>query len=153
MESVTVWRGAAYRHRQPRLGAVACPRCGSQRVAFRQWRRRVVEYPDPEQPTYLVLRLPKYACAESTCPRRYFTPPVAEAAPYAHTSRVLQRTATRQYRRGKAALREVAEELREGWHTRTGKSSVLRWHRATLAADCPAPWQSRHMAPVKVPAA
>jgi Transposase/zinc-finger of transposase IS204/IS1001/IS1096/IS1165 len=141
MESVTVWRGAVYRHveRPTPLGPVACPSCGTREVAFRSWRRRAVEHPDAEQPTYLVLKLGKYACRRPGCPRKYFTPEVAEAAPRARASRPLQRAAARLYRRGKAALRDVAGELRELWHTGTGKSSVLRWHRATLGADCPRP--------------
>jgi transposase-like protein len=83
--------------------------------------------------------VPKYACRAPDCPRKYFTPPAAEAAPRARTSRRLQQTAVRRYRRGAAALRDVAGQLREDFHTGTGKSSVLRWHRATLAGDCPRP--------------
>jgi transposase len=116
-----------------------CPVCGTDRVHFHSWRRRAVEHPDPDQPTYLVLQLAKYACAQPTCPRQYFTPPVPEAAPHARTSRRLQQTAAGLYRRGKAALREVAEDVRTYLHTRTSKSGVLRWHRQRVAADYPRP--------------
>jgi transposase len=141
MESVTVWRGAVYRHvEQPtRVGPLACPACGSRRVAFHSVRRRSVEHPDADRPTYLVLRLAKYACANPACARKYFTPPVAEAAPYARTSRRLRQTAVGLYRRGAAALRAIAGDLRAFWHTGTGKSSVLRWHQQALAADYPRP--------------
>jgi hypothetical protein len=141
MESVTLWRGAAYRHveRPTPVGPVACPACGTRRVALHSWRRRVVEHVDAERPTYLVLKLAKYACEEPACARRYFTPAVAEAAPRARTSRRLQATAVRLYRGGKAALRDVAGQLRELWQTGTGKSAVARWHRASLAADYPTP--------------
>jgi Transposase len=98
-----------------------------------------VEYPDAERPAYLVLPVAKYACAAPACERKYFTPPIAEAARYAHTSRGLQRTAVGLYRRGKAALRDVERDLREFWHAGTGKSSVLRWHRQTVADDFPRP--------------
>jgi hypothetical protein len=86
-----------------------------------------------------VLQVAKYACHAAACPRKYFTPASAEAPPHAHTSRALQHVAARQYRRGKLALRDVERQLREDFHTGTGKSSVLRWHHATLAADCPRP--------------
>jgi Transposase len=108
-------------------------------VSFHSWRRRVVEHPDAEQPTYLVLPLAKYACEDPACARKYFTPPIPEAAPHARTSRRLQQTAAGLYRRGKAALREVAGDLRAFWHTGTGKSGVLRWHRQAIAADSPRP--------------
>jgi hypothetical protein len=113
------------------------PACGSEwpQLAFHSWRRRTVEHLGADQPTYLVLQVAKYACHAPACPRKYFTPATTEAAPHAHTSHAVQRVATRQYRRGKLALREVARQLREDFHTRTGKSSVLRWHHATLAAD------------------
>jgi hypothetical protein len=147
VQSVTLCGGAAYYHeRRPTLeGPPRCPTCGGGReaVAFHSWRRRVVEHLGTEQPTYLVLPVPKYACRAPACPRKYFTPPVAEAAPRAHTSRALQRAAARQYRRGKLALRDVARQLREDFHTGTGKSSVLRWHLATLPADCPCPERLR----------
>jgi transposase len=143
VQSVTLCGGAAYSHAgQPTLaGPPRCPACGAGReqLAFHSWRRRVVQHLGVERPTYLVLRVPKYACRRPECPRQYFTPPVAEAAPYAHTSRRLQQTAAQQYRRGKLALRDVARQLREDFHTGTGKSSVLRWHRATLRADHPRP--------------
>ena len=141
MESVTIWRGAVYRQvEEPRpLGPHSCPVCGGQRVVLHSWRHRTVEHLDAEQPSYLVLRLAKYACRNPACQRKYFTPPVAEAAPYAHTSRRLQQTATRLYRWGKAALRDVEGQLRELWHTGTGKSSVLRWHQRTAAQDFPRP--------------
>jgi len=108
-------------------------------VAFRSWRHRTVEHPDAERPTYLVLRVGKYLCGNPACPRTSFTPPIAEAAPYAHTSRRLQRVAAGLYRRGKAALRDVEADLREFWQTGTGKSSVLRWHQQALADDFPRP--------------
>lgn len=129
-----------YRHVRPGLAAAArCPACGTARVSFHSWRRRAVEHPDPDQPTYLVLRVAKYACEQAACARKSFTPPIAEAAPHARTSRRLQQTAAGLYRRGKAALREVADDLRTYFHTGTGKSGVLRWHRQTVAADCPRP--------------
>jgi hypothetical protein len=112
-------------------------------VSFHSWRRRLVEHPDPDQPTMLVLPLGKYACAELACPRKYFTPPLAEAAPHARTSRRLQQVAVGQYRRGKAALREVQADLRAFWHTGTGKSSVLRWHQQSVGQDYPRPEQLR----------
>lgn len=143
MQSVTLCGGAAYYHaRQPTLaGPVQCPTCGSGReqLAFHSWRRRVVEHLGVEQPTYLVLPVPKYACRATGCPRKYFTPPIADAAPHAHTSRHLQQVVARSYRRGKVALRDVEVQVREDFHTGTGKSSVLRWHRATLAPDFPRP--------------
>ena len=143
MQSVTLCGGVAYYHeRRPTLeGPVQCPTCGRGRehLAFHSWRQRVVEHLGIERRTYLVLSVPKYACRAPACPRKYFTPPIAEAAPHAHTSRVLQQVAVRRYRRGKPALREVAREVREDFHTGTGKSSVLRWHHATLATDCPRP--------------
>ena len=144
MESVTLCGGVAYHHVRPTLdGPVRCPACGGERethaVAFHSWRRRIVVHLGLEQPTSLVLQVPKYACRVTTCPRKYFLPPVAEVAPRARTSRRLQQTAVRRYRRGTAALREVAQQMREDFHTRTGKSSVLRWHHATLAVDCPRP--------------
>jgi hypothetical protein len=141
MESVTVLRGVVYRHIQHpgRMGTLACPDCGGARVSFHSFRTRMVEHPDVEMPCYLVLRLSKYACAEPECPRRYFTPPVAEAAPYAHTSRGLQRTAKGLYRRGKNSLVDVQAQMRALLHTGTGKSSVLRWHQGGLEADYPRP--------------
>lgn len=129
-----------YRHVRPRPSAPPrCPACGTARVRFHSWRRRSVEHPDVDRPTYLVLRLAKYACDEPACARKYFTPPIPEAAPHARTSRRLQQAAAGLYRRGKAALRDVAGDLRAFWHTGTGKSSVLRWHRQALAADYPRP--------------
>src|SRR5215212_6386007 len=140
MESVTLWRGTVYRHREPTvLGPLACPACGIPSGARRSSRARLVEHPDAEQPTYLVLPVAKYSCANPACPRKYFTPPIREAAPYAHTSRSLQQMATFVYRQGRAPLRGVAAECQTQWHTRTGKSSVLRWHQATLAHDFPRP--------------
>ena len=142
MQSVTLCGGVIYHHVRATVeGPVRCPTCGRGRegLAFHHWRRRTVEHVGVEQPTYLVLQVPKYACPAATCPRKYFTPPIAEAAPRAHTSRALQRLATRHYRRGNATLREVAGQLRADFHTGTGKSSVLRWHHATLATDCPRP--------------
>ena len=141
MESVTIWRGAVYRHveRPTPAGPLRCPACGTERVAFHSWRRRAVEHVDAERPTYLVLKLAKYACGNPACARKYFTPPVAEAEAHARTSRRLQAVATGLYRRGTAALREVAGQLREFWHTGTGKSSVLRWHRQTLGRGHPRP--------------
>jgi hypothetical protein len=96
-----------------------------------------VEHPDADQPTYLVVRVGQYPCAQPACPRKYFTPPLVEAAPYAHTSRRLQQSATAVYRQGRAPLRTVAAEFQTQWHTRTGKSSVLRWHQTTVAQDYP----------------
>jgi transposase-like protein len=134
---------AFYHVRSTLAGPVRCPGCGSGRdtptVAFHSWRPRTVEHLGVEQPTYLVLPVPKYACRAPACPRKYFMPPVAEVAPRARTSRRLQQTAVRRYRRGTAALRAVETELREDFHTGTGKSSVLRWHQQTLATDCPRP--------------
>ncbi|HEX2065576.1 MAG TPA: hypothetical protein VHI93_02070, partial [Candidatus Thermoplasmatota archaeon] len=125
MESVTVWRGAAYRHRQPRLGPVACPTCGTGRVAFRQWCRRLVEYPGPEQPAYLVLRCPStpartLPASAGTSPRRSPRRPPAPA---------LQRTATRQYCCGTAALQAVwpHAERQLCWFL------VMHWLTHTLA--------------------
>lgn len=143
MQPVTLCGGATY-YREQQLtlaGPLECPARGSERaqVAFHSWRSRVVEHLGVEQPTYLVLQVPKYACCRPECPRKYFTPAVAEAAPYAHTLRRLQHVAVRQYRRGKAVLRDVARELREDFHTGTGKSSVLRWHQASAAGDYPRP--------------
>ena len=139
MESVTVWQGAVYRHveRPTLVGPLCCPDCGTEQVAFHSWRQRMVEHPDADSPTYLVLKVAKYACADQACARKYFTPVVAEAAPYAHTSRRLQEVAVRLYRGGKAALREIAGQLRDLWHTGTGKSSVLRWHQQAPLAERP----------------
>jgi transposase len=140
MESVTLWRGAVYRHREPTLvGPLACPVCSTPPGAPRHTRTRTVEHPDADQPTYLVLRVGQYPCANPACTRQYFTPPLVEAAPYAHTSRRLQQSATAVYRQGRAPLRAVAAEFQTQWHTRTGKSSVLRWHQATVAQDYPRP--------------
>jgi hypothetical protein len=140
MESVTLWQGAVYRHREPALvGPLGCPACGTPPGAPRHHRLRCVEHPDADQPTYLALRVAQYPCANPACARKYFTPPAAEAAPYAHTSRRLQEIARAAYRHGRAPLRMVASELQTQWHTRTGKSSVLRWHQATLAHDYPRP--------------
>lgn len=141
MESVTVRGGAVYRaiERPTLVGPVACPECGGLRVGFHSWRWRTVEHVGAEQPVYLVLKVAKYRCETPGCPRKYFTPAIAEAAPGAQTSRRLRETATRLYRGGKAALREVAGQMRDLWHTGTGKSSVLRWHQQTLAEDYPRP--------------
>ena len=142
MQSVTLSGGVAYHHVRPTLAdPVRCPDCAGGRdvLAFHSWRRRTVEHLGIEQPTCLVLRVPKYACRATACPRKYFTPPVAEAAPRARTSRRLRQTAVRRYRRGTAALRAVARDVREDFHTGTGKSSVLRWHQQTVAADFPRP--------------
>ena len=140
MESVTLWRGAVYRHREPTLvGPLACPVCGTPPGAPRHTRIRTVEHPDADQPTYLVWRVGQYPCAQAACPQQYFTPPLVEAAPYAHTSRRLQQSATAVYRQGRAPLRTVAAEFQTQWHTRTSKSSVLRWHQATVAPDYPRP--------------
>lgn len=148
MESVTLCGGTVYQHVRPVIvgGAVVCPVCGGGRdereeggVAFHSWRRRMVEHLGIEQPTYLVLTVPKYACRRAACPRKYFTPPVAAAHPYAQTSRALQQVAVRQYRRGVQPLRAVQRAIREDFHVGTGKSSVLRWHLATVAEDYPRP--------------
>jgi hypothetical protein len=126
-----------YRHieRPQQLGPVVCPACHREQVAFHSVRYRIVEHLDVEQPTSLVLRVPKYACLSRACERKYFTPPVAEAVPYAHTSCLLQRTSSHLYRGGKLALRDVEGELRSVLHTGTGKSSVLRWHHASVEHD------------------
>jgi hypothetical protein len=137
--SVTLAGGAAYHHvSQPtRVGALACPACGeTEALAFHSWWHRTVEHVGVDQPTYLVLTVGKYRCGRPACPRKYFTPPVAEAAPHAHTSARLRDTAKRLYRRGKASLREVETALREDWRAGTGKSSVLRWH---VGQDFPRP--------------
>ena len=103
MESVTLWQGAVYRHREPTLvGPLACPVCGTPPGAPRHMRTRTVEHPDADQTTYLVLRMGQYPCAQPACPQKYFTPPLVEAAPYAHTSRRLQQSATAVYRQGRA---------------------------------------------------
>src|SRR3954453_22475954 len=140
MESVRLWEGAVHRHPEPTLGGpLACPVCGTPPGAPRRTRTRTVEHPDADQPTYLVVRVGQYPCAQPACPRKYFTPPLVEAAPYAHTSRRLQQSATAVYRQGRAPLRTVAAEFQTQWHTRTGKSSVLRWHQTTVAQDYPRP--------------
>lgn len=141
MHSVTMLGPIVYRHiDRPRLlGPLVCPVCGTEQVAFHSCRRRLVEHPDVEQPTYLVLKLPKYVCLNPDCARTSFTPLVAEAAPYAHTSRLLQGMSSQLYRGGKLALREVEGQLRTLVHTGTGKSSVWRWHQASLAQDYPCP--------------
>lgn len=141
MESVTLLRGVIYRHiEQPtRLAELACPECGGRDVAFHSHRTHTVEHLDPECPCFLVLKLAKYACPRPECPRKYFTPPVAEAACHAHTSRRLQETAKDLYRSSKDDLREVEGKMRRLWHTGTGKTSILRWHTSQLGADCPKP--------------
>jgi len=140
MESVTLWQGVVYRHREPTLlGPLACPVCGTPPGPPRRTRTRTVEHPDADQPTYLVLRVGQYPCPQPACPQQYFTPRIAEAAPYAHTSTRLRQSATAVYRQGRAPLRAVAAEFQTQWHTRTGKSSVLRWHQATVAHDYPRP--------------
>jgi transposase len=141
MLSVTVVGPVVYRHidRPHYLGPLACPVCGRQEIAFHSFRQRIIEHLAVEQPTCLVLRVPKYACLHAACPRKYFTPPVAEAAPYAHTSHLLQQISSQLYRGGKLALRDVEGQLRSLWHTGTGKSSVLRWHQANLDRDYPHP--------------
>jgi transposase len=141
MLSVTVVGPVVYRHldRPHCRGPVVCPTCQSDQVAFHSFRHRTVEHLDVEQPTYLVLKVAKYACRNEACSRKYFTPPIAEAAPFAHTSRRLQQTSSQLYRSGKLALRDVEGQLRSILHTGTGKSSVLRWHQASLDHDYPAP--------------
>jgi hypothetical protein len=140
VERVTLWQGAVYRHREPTLvGPLAGPRCGSPPGAPRQRRTRTIEQPEPDQPSYLVLRLGKYACPNPVGSQKYFTPPLREAAPHAHTTRRLQQIAPYVYRQGRAPRRGVAAELRTQGHTRTGKSSVLRWHQATVAQEYPRP--------------
>ncbi|GAC1527596.1 MAG: hypothetical protein NVS2B16_35550 [Chloroflexota bacterium] len=141
MHSVTMVGPVVFRHidqPQPR-GSVVCPACQTAQVAFHSVRHRIVEHLDVEQPTYLVLKVRKYACLSRACERKYFTAPVAEAAPHAHTSCLLQRTSSHLYRGGKLALRDVEGELRSVLHTGTGKSSVLRWHHASLDQDYPHP--------------
>jgi hypothetical protein len=141
MLSVTIIDPVVYRHiDQPHyLGPLACPPCGTQEIAFHSFRPRIVEHLALEQPTCLVLRLPKYACLNPACAQKYFTPPVAEAAPFAHTSQLLQQTSSQLYRGGKLALRDVETHLRSLLHTGTGKSSVLRWHQTSLGQDYPHP--------------
>jgi hypothetical protein len=143
MQSGTLCGGVAYHHVRPTPEPPRCPGCGRGReadeIVFHSWRLRTVEHLGVEQPTYLVLRVPKYACRAAACPRKYFTPSVAEAPPRARTSRRLQQTAVRRYRRGRAALREIERQVREDFHAGTGKSSVLRWHLAAVAADFPRP--------------
>ncbi len=135
MDSVTLARGAVYRHVRPGLAETpSCPVCGMRRVRVHSWRHRTVEHPDPERPTYLVLQVAKYACEDAACARRYFTPPIAEGAPYARISRRLQQVAVGLYRRGKAALRDAA----------AGPAGVLAdrdWHveRAALPPGEPGP--------------
>lgn len=92
MLSVTIVGPVVYRHidRPHRLGPLVCPVCQSDQVAFHSFRYRTVEHLDLEQPTCLVLKVAKYACQNPACPRQYFTPLVREAAPHAHTSRLLQ---------------------------------------------------------------
>ncbi len=143
MLSVTTVDGVAYRHvPQPqRVGPLVCPECGTHEVRFHSLRHRMVEHLSVEQPTYLVLTVPKYACRNTACARKYFTPPIAEAAAYAHTSSTLQRTSNQLYRCGKLALRDVEAQLRTILHTATGKSSVLRWHQASISEDYPQPGQ------------
>jgi hypothetical protein len=68
MESVTLWQGAVYRHRAPTLrGPLACPACGTPPGAPRHSRSRIVEHPDADSPTYLVLRVGQYACRQASC--------------------------------------------------------------------------------------
>jgi hypothetical protein len=143
MHSVTMVGPVVYRHidRPQRLGPLACPHCQTEQVTFHSFRHRVVEHPDVEQPTYLVLKVAKYACRNDACACKYFTPAVAEAAPYAHTSRRLHQVSSQLYRGGKLALRDVEGQVRTVLHTGTGKSSVLRWHQASLDRDYPHPAQ------------
>lgn len=141
MESVTLVDGVVYRHvhRPHRVGPLTCPDCHQSQVRFHSHRTHPVEHPDPDLPCRVVVTLAKYACQHPECPRKYFTPPVAEVAPYAHTSRRLQAIAKDLYRANKAALREVEGQMRGQWHAGTGKSSVLRWHQESLAQDYPRP--------------
>lgn len=143
MHSVTMVGPVVYRHidRPQRLGPLACPHCQTEQVAFHSFRHRIVEHLAVEQPTALVLKVAKYACRNAACERKYFTPAVAEAAPCAHTSRRLQQTSSQLYRGGKLALRDVEGHMRSLLHTGTGKSSVLRWHQASLGQDYPHPAQ------------
>src|SRR5512142_875637 len=131
MKSLILLQGAVYRHiQQPqRACPLACPQCHRSEVQFHSFRTRTVEHLDPEHPCYLVLTLAKSACPFPDCPRRYFTPPVVEVASYSHTSRSLQRTAVGLYRSGKNSLEEIQKQMRQFWHTGTGKSSILRWHQ------------------------
>jgi transposase len=141
MESVTAAGGAFYRHikRPKRAGPLACPECGRGEAEFHSHRTRSVEHLGAEQPCYLVLTQAKYACPHPECPRKYFSPPVAEAAPRARTSQLLQGRAKELYRDGRDSLRGVERGLRRYWHTGTGKSSVLRWHQEGLRGDYPGP--------------
>jgi Transposase len=129
-----------YRRVEPtRVGPLSCPVCGTRRVSFHSGRRRAVEHPDADRPTFLVPPPAEYACANPACARKYVTPPIAEAARYAHSSRRLRATAVGLYRRGKAALRDVERDLREFWQAGAGKSAVLRRHRQAVAGDFPRP--------------
>jgi len=141
MHSVTMVGPIVYRHidRPQRLGPLTCPHCQTEQVAFHSFRHRIVEHLDVAQPTALVLKVPKYACCNAACERKYFTPAVAEAAPCAHTSRRLQQTSSQLYRGGKLALRDVEGQLRRLLHSGTGKSSVWRWHQTSLDQDYPHP--------------
>ena len=68
MQRVTLWQGAVYQHVQAtRVGVLCCPACRSRRVSFHSTRRRTVEYPDVQRPTYLVLPVAKYACDNPAC--------------------------------------------------------------------------------------
>ncbi len=84
MASVTLWRGAVYRHREPTLvGPLAGPVCGPPPGAPRPSRIRTVEHPDANQPPSLVVRVGQYPCSQAACPPPDFTPPLVAAAPYA----------------------------------------------------------------------
>ena len=141
MLSVPVVGPVVYRHvdRPQRCGPVVCPTCHTDQVAFHSFRQRTVEHLAVEQPTSLVLTLAKSTCRHGPCPRKSFTPPVAEAAPFAHTSRRLHQTSSQLYRGGKLTVRDGEAQMRTVLHTGTGKSSVLRWHQASLSQDYPTP--------------
>jgi len=140
VQRVTLWQGAVYRHVRPtRVGPLCCPACQTRWVSFPSTRYRTVEHPAAERPAYLVLPVAKYGCEHPGCRRRYFTPLIAEAAPYAHTSRHRQQTAVGLDRRGRVGLVEVADQRRTFWHTGTGTASVRRWHQQTIAEAYPRP--------------
>lgn len=139
LESVTLCRGAIYRHiRKPELICpLSCPECHGAEVEFHSSRERIVEHVDAERPCYLVLTLSKYRCPQPGCHRKYFTPPVAEASVGARTSSLLQGVAKGMYRSGKGSLRAVEADMRGLFHTGTGKTSILRWHSEDLVGDYP----------------
>jgi zinc-finger of transposase IS204/IS1001/IS1096/IS1165 len=131
MHSVTMVGPVVYRHidRPQFVGSLACPRCQTEQVAFHSFRHRIVEHLDVEQPTYLVLKVPKYACRNAACVRKYFTPPVADAAPCAHTSRRLQQTSRQMYRGEKLALSRRGSDRHR---RRKAETCGRRWEACML---------------------